>query len=146
MKKNLLIVDDEPHLVGVLEFMLKGIAGKIFSADSGKEAFSILSENDIHCVLCDMNLPRMNGIEILREVRARNFSVPFVFFTAEETPESLTEAAKLGALDFFLKPHFQGLEQAVQAGLESLPYQPPSNSIYGKVLLKLSLDLDGNNP
>ena len=146
MKKNLLIVDDEPHLVGVLEFMLKGITGKIFSAESGKQAISILAENDIHCVLCDMNLPRMNGIEILREVRARDISVPFVFFTAEETTESLTEAAKLGAIDFLLKPHFQGLEKAVQAGLESLPYSPLPDSIYGKVLLKLSLDLDGNDP
>lgn len=139
MNRNLLIVDDEPQLIGVLEFMLKGMTGQIFPAENAQEALSILAENDIHCVLCDMNLPRTNGIGLLREVRAKGITVPFIFFTAEENADALVEAARLGALDFLFKPHFQGLEQAILAGLNSQPHAPSSESSYGKVLSRLAL-------
>lgn len=139
MNGNLLIVDDEPHLISVLEFMLKGKAEKIFPAESAQDALKILAENEIHCVLCDMNLPRMNGIGLLREVRASGLNIPFIFFTAEENPEALEEAARLGAMDFLLKPHFQGLEGAITAGLRKLPHAPAPLSSYGKVLSRLGL-------
>lgn len=125
MKKgHLLIVDDETNLLNVLTFMLKPYAEKISVAESAPEALRQLECELINCVLCDINLPRMSGIDILRIVRDKGLDIPFIFFTAESGKESVHEAAKLGAMDFFYKPHFKGIDKAVEAALNSLPYEP----------------------
>ncbi len=141
MIKNsrLLIVDDEPLLAKILEFTLKDTADVIFTATNGNEAISIVMQENIHCILCDMNLPTMNGIEIIRRVRTLEPRMPFVFFSGVEERNYLIEAARMGAIDFLFKPHYTGLKKAVSAGLQSTFYRPVSESPYGKILRELNL-------
>lgn len=141
MKKGkLLIVDDEPHLLKVLEFTLRNLAEKIVLVENGQDALTVLREEEIDCVLCDINLPRLSGIDVLKAVRARNQNTPFIFFTAEGENRTIEEAAKLGAVDFLFKPQFTGIESAIRAALHSLTYRPPADSEYGKILERLDLD------
>lgn len=138
---HLLIIDDEAHLVSVLEFTLQKVAGRIFSAGNAAVARGILKEQRIDCILCDINLPRMTGLEFLREIRSAGVRTPFIFFTAEMSEEALIEAAMLEATDYFFKPHFSGITEAIRKVLSGETHTPASESDYGKILS--SLDLPG---
>jgi DNA-binding NtrC family response regulator len=133
MKKgNLLIIDDEEHLLNVLEFMFLPVAEKVSMTNSGGRAIEILMNDRVDCVLCDINLPRMTGLEILKKIREQGITVPFIFFTAELAQEVILEAAKLGAVDFFHKPHFGRVEKAVSAVLHGEPYSADPRSEFGR--------------
>lgn len=114
---NLLIVDDEPLLLQSLQYTLKDIAKKIFTAVNGKEALNIIAQNEIHCILCDINMPVMNGVELIKKIRADKLNVPFIFYTGHGNHELMLEAVKYGAFDFLDKPQLDGLAEVVQRGL-----------------------------
>ena len=114
---NLLIVDDEPDLLFVLEYALKEFADQIIIASNGAEALKIIASHKIHCILCDMNMPKMNGVELIKIIRKENIEIPFIFYTGHGTQDLMVEAIKYGAFDFLYKPLMDGLEQAVERGL-----------------------------
>lgn len=115
---NLLIVDDEPLLLQTLEATLEDCAGRIFVAGDGQAALDLLDLETIHCILCDINMPRMNGVEVLKALRKQGNNVPFIFFTAHGNRDLMLEAAKYGAFDFLDKPFLAGLDQVVERGLK----------------------------
>jgi two-component system nitrogen regulation response regulator NtrX len=117
-KGNLLIIDDEELLAQNISFLLKSHAEKIFTANNGLEALPILQQEKIHCVICDIAMPKMNGVELIKNVRAGGSQIPFIFYTAYLQSELMMEAAKYGAFDFLSKPDFDGLEEVVSRGLK----------------------------
>jgi YesN/AraC family two-component response regulator len=117
LKGNLLIVDDEAVLVKQLLLKLKGCAGNIFTAADGIEALDIMSKETVHCVICDVSMPRMNGVELIKNVRLNKSTVPFIFYSGFGNHELMLEVAKYGAFDFLDKPSFDGLEEVVVRGL-----------------------------
>ncbi len=136
MKKgHLLIIDDESHLLNVLSFMFAGLAEKITVVETAPEALKILDSEKPDCILCDMNLPRMSGLEVLRMMRLRGMNTAFIFFSAENSPKTIHEAVKLGAMDFFFKPQFTGIDRAIKAALNDEHYEVEPSSEFGKILL-----------
>lgn len=117
MKGNLLLVDDEEHLLELLQITLQDLADQIFVATNGAEALRIISDHQIHCVVCDINMPGMNGIQVISQIRSLNNLVPFVFYTGHGNHELMKEAAKFGAFDFLNKPQLKGLDEVVVRGL-----------------------------
>jgi DNA-binding NtrC family response regulator len=115
---NLLIVDDEPLLVKRLKLNLEEYAEKIFTAENGLDAMHILSREEIHCVICDINMPKMNGVEVIKAIRAQNNNVPFIFYTGHGSQQLMLEAAKYGAFDFLDKPNLDCLEEVIARGLK----------------------------
>lgn len=135
MKKgHLLIVDDETSLLNVLSFMLSSLAEKITVCETAPDALHVIDSEIIDCILCDINLPRMSGIDILRIVRAKELKTPFILFTAETGEASMLEAAKLEAMDYFMKPQFTGIDKAVSAALNGLPYEVDPSSDFGRMI------------
>lgn len=126
-KGNLLIVDDETILVKRLKMDLEDLADHIFTAHDGVEALKILNEEKIHCVVCDINMPNMNGVEVLKNLRSHHNDIPFIFFTGHGSHELMLEAAKYGAFDFLDKPFFEGLEDVITRGLK-LGFNPLDDS------------------
>lgn len=119
MKKgNLLLVDDEALLLKRLKANLEDYADSIFLASDGIEALEVLSKESIHCVICDINMPRMNGVEVIKKLREQANNVPFVFYTGHGNNELMLEAAKYGAFDFLNKPSLDGIEEVVERGLK----------------------------
>ncbi len=114
---TLLIVDDEPDLVSSLSLILSDSAENILTAADGFQALEVLSKEKIHCVLCDINMPRMNGVEVLREIRSKNNQVPFILYTGHGSRALMMEVSKLGAFDFLDKPMLEGLVETVERGL-----------------------------
>ncbi|HXH74046.1 MAG TPA: response regulator [Bacteriovoracaceae bacterium] len=117
-KGNLVIVDDEPTLVKLLAKKLKEYADNIFTAANGEEALVVLAKQKIHCVICDVSMPKMDGIQLIKKMRSDNNPVPFVFYTGVGNHEMMLEVAKYGAFDFFNKPDFTGLEEVIVRGLK----------------------------
>ena len=115
---NLLIVDDEPVLLNILKFTLESYANKIFTAENGLLALEVLNKEEIHCVVCDINMPKMNGVELIKRLRETNNNVTFIFYTGHGNHSLMLEAAKYGAFDFLNKPQLDGLEDAVARGLK----------------------------
>lgn len=115
--KNLLIIDDEALLVENMKFLLTPHATRIYTGKNGQEGLSVLDSEEIHCVICDITMPVMNGVEFIKEVRAKNYDVPVIFYSAYGTHEMMMEVSKYGAFDFLKKPDFQDLELVVARGL-----------------------------
>lgn len=118
-KGNLLIIDDEPFILKTLKFSLSDYADNIFTANNGKEALELIAANEIHCVVCDINMPVMNGVEVITKLREEKNDVPFIFYTGHGNNELMMEAVKFGAFDFLNKPQLEGIEEVVVNGLRA---------------------------
>ncbi len=117
MNGNLLIIDDEEYLVDNIKFLLKGYAENIFVAYNGYSGLDILRKENIHCVICDISMPKMNGVQVIEKARQEGFETPFIFYTALGSSDLMREVAKFGAFDFLTKPDFDNLEEVVSRGL-----------------------------
>lgn len=101
---HLLIVDDEEPLREVLEMCLSDCVETVSTAIHGVDALEKIRSNKYHAVLSDINMPKMNGLELLRQVRADRNPIPFIILTAYGDKEKAVEALKNGAFDFLDKP------------------------------------------
>lgn len=117
MKGNLLIIDDEIVLLDCLKLILGDLADTTFTATDGAIGYDIFKTNTIHCIVCDINMPNMNGVELIKKLREENHDVPFIFYTGQGNRELMLEAAKYGAFDFLDKPFFDGLDECVKRAL-----------------------------
>ncbi|MBU6153802.1 MAG: response regulator [Bdellovibrionales bacterium] len=103
--RKILVVDDEPELLDLLGDILNPISDEIITAENGLEALSVLEANpDIHAILSDIQMPRMNGLELLSRIRSQFNPIPFVVLTAFGDSKSYQEAIRLNATDFLEKP------------------------------------------
>lgn len=117
-KGNLLLVDDEPLLLKRLKSNLEEYADEIYTAENGIEALKIVKENQIHCIVCDINMPKMNGVQFIKTLREENNNTPLIFYTGHGNKDLMLEAIKYGAFDFLDKPHLEGLEEVIARGMK----------------------------
>jgi DNA-binding response OmpR family regulator len=105
-KKRVLIVDDEPNVRLMLHTALTSVGYEVIEAADGQAALELLRGPDFRCdlVLLDLLMPRMDGMELLRRLRALGNVVPVVILTAHGSIPEAVEAMKLGAIDFLTKP------------------------------------------
>ena len=104
--KRVLIVDDEPNVRLMLETTLSSVGYDVTEAGDGHAALDRLSGTgpDYDLVLLDLLMPRMDGMELLRQLRALGDVIPVVILTAHGSIPEAVEAMKLGAIDFLTKP------------------------------------------
>lgn len=139
-KANLLIVDDEELIVSNLKFILKKFAAEIYTASNGLEALDVLTANDIHCIISDIRMPKMNGVEFLKEVRSRGMNIPFIVYTGHGDHELMLEVGQFGVFDFLDKPNLDRLEEVVAGGL-TRGFSPPEESLSESEYHRLLKDL-----
>lgn len=104
---KILIADDSRVMRQIILRTLRqaGFSGhEVIEAADGKEAFDRALEQKPDLVLSDWNMPEMNGIQLLRELRGNGSSVPFGFVTSENTTEMRNLAEESGALFLISKP------------------------------------------
>ena len=104
MPQTILIVDDEPLNLDLLEQELTDLGYFIDKAGGGKAALEALSAKPVDLVLLDYQMPGMNGIEALNEIKKKDPELPVIMITAYGTIERAVEAIKSGADDFVTKP------------------------------------------
>ncbi|MBI2987509.1 MAG: response regulator [Deltaproteobacteria bacterium] len=103
-REKILIVDDEPLNLELLERELAARDYTVESARNGEEALEKVDSFAPDLVLLDYMMPGMSGLEVLKELRRRGHGPPVVMITAYGTIERLAEATKEGAYDLITKP------------------------------------------
>ncbi|MGJ4942417.1 sigma-54-dependent transcriptional regulator [Bradyrhizobium sp. HKCCYLS1011] len=115
---TVLIVDDDAALREGLAETLADLGHLVRTAASGREALAAVSQ-DTDAVLLDLRMPGgMDGIEVLRRIRAREDAPPVIVLTAYASPDNTIEAMRLGAFDHLVKPIGR---EALRSLLENLP-------------------------
>jgi len=101
---KILIVDDEEVIRETLKDILKNENYDLEEAKEGQEALNLVKNNKFDCVLLDIKMPKMDGIEVLEKALEINPDVPIIMITGHGNEETAFEAAKKGAYDFINKP------------------------------------------
>lgn len=103
-QRRLLIVDDEQSIRQALQWILQREGYEVATASNGQEAIDKVSELNIETVLLDVKMPRMSGIEVLRQLTANWPDICVIMATAVADADTAVEAIKLGAYDYITKP------------------------------------------
>ena len=103
---QVLLIEDEEPIRRVLSRILseENENYQVTEAVDGKEGLKILGSKQFDLVLCDIKMPKMDGIEVLQKSNEKNIHVPFIMLTGHGNVETAVEAMKLGAYDFISKP------------------------------------------
>ena len=101
---KILVVDDEPSILRLLEEALTQWGYQVKSAASGDEALAAIRGDLFDAVLTDVRMPEMSGLDLLREIKRHDDSIEVVMMTGYPTIASAVEALKEGAYDYLSKP------------------------------------------
>ena len=118
MKGNLLIIDDEKNLTDNLQLLFSKYSDKVFVANNGADGLAILENETIHCVICDIYMPDLSGIEVVRKTREEGNKVPFIFFTAYGEDELRGKVANYEQTLFLLKPDISSIVKIIESMLK----------------------------
>ncbi len=103
-KTNVLILDDEPDAREPLKKILERRGYTVFTAENGVEGLKKIKLHLIDIVLCDICMPRMNGLEFLQEARKIDLRVEVIMITGDSSVEHCIEAIEKNACDYLVKP------------------------------------------
>lgn len=106
MAKTVLIVDDSESIRDVVSFTLENEGYNVLIGKDGKDALKYFNGTEIHLLLTDLYMPEMNGIELIKEVRAMDKykRIPILFLTTESQTGKKMEAKEAGATGWIVKP------------------------------------------
>jgi len=131
--KTILAVDDEPHMLRLLEISLRQAGYKPLTAKDGREALEIVHTQHVDCVVTDLHMPHMSGLQLLKAIRSggqegghdknrpgalANPDLPVIIVTAQGEVKTAIDAMKSGASDYILRPFdLEELELAIARAL-----------------------------
>ena len=101
---SLLLIDDEKSIRKTLKEILEYEGYMVDEASDGAEGLRMIQEGDYDIVLCDIKMPKLDGMEVLEKAQATNPDVPFIMISGHGTLETAVEAVKKGAFDYVAKP------------------------------------------
>ena len=101
---RLLIVEDEPDLNQVLVKRLSAEHYSVDAVDNGADALHYISMADYDCILLDIMIPQINGLDVLRQIRANENHAPVLLLTAKDAVEDRVIGLDSGADDYLVKP------------------------------------------
>ena len=138
MKKILIIEDEEPIrrvLVRILSEESEDY--QILEEEDGKLGLNRLLKEEFDLVLCDIKMPKMDGIEVLQKAKEKEIFVPFILLTGHGNVDTAVEAMKIGAYDFILKPpDLNRLLNAVRHALETKELVTENKILKNKIAKK----------
>jgi two-component system chemotaxis response regulator CheY len=106
MPRTVLIVEDTEPSRDIVEMALMQLPGLVVhSVGSAEEALVCLASNEISALVTDLNLPRMDGFELIETIRARGSGMPIMVISGDNDPRTLERLVILGASAFFPKPY-----------------------------------------
>jgi EAL domain-containing protein (putative c-di-GMP-specific phosphodiesterase class I) len=101
---RVLLVDDDPLVLRGIGRVLRQRGYDVTTATNGHDATTLVDQHNFDVVLSDIAMPGMDGLQLLREVRARDLSVPIVLITGTPAVSSAVQALDLGAFNYLTKP------------------------------------------
>jgi len=104
MGEKVLLVDDEEEFLELMEERLVARGIEVSKSSSAEDALSRIETDMFDAVILDLQMPGMNGLEALRQIKERRPEIQVILLTGHATVEKGVEAIKLGAMDFVEKP------------------------------------------
>ena len=141
MIRILLIEDEEPIRRVLVRILSEEDAQyKITEAVDGKKGFHLLNKESFDLVLCDIKMPKMDGIEVLQKAKNSKINTPFIMLTGHGNVETAVEAMKLGAYDFISNPpDLNRLLTSVRHALENKYLRSENKKLKSKVAQKFKI-------
>lgn len=137
---KLLIVEDEKTLNKVISKRLESVGYEVFSCFDGEEALNTLMTDSFDVVVMDIMMPKLSGIEVLKEMKEKDIDIPVLFLTAKDTVEDRVYGLDLGAEDYLVKPFsFEELLARIRVILRS------HTNRFSHTLKIADLELDKNS-
>lgn len=136
---QVLLIEDEESIRRVMSRILKeeNDQYQITEAVDGKQGLDLLSKGQFDLVLCDIKMPKMDGIEVLKKANDEMLNIPFIMLTGHGNIETAVEAMKLGAYDFISKPpDLNRLLNSVRHALENKSLRSENTILKNKVAQK----------
>jgi DNA-binding NtrC family response regulator len=141
-----LVVDDDATARRMLDVRMRALGCQVAMAETGREALAAIERDLPAVILLDLQMPQMDGMEVLRTLNRDGVEVPTIVITAHGSIETAVEAMKEGAVDFILKPFDpQYLEIAVRRALERRQLLD-SNRLFRDALTARSSNILGESP
>lgn len=102
---KLLFVEDEEDLIEIIRDTLKKLDANFLTASNGEEALKIIeNNNDISVIVTDINMPVMNGLVMIKELKKRGNTTPIIIMSAHTETDYINKAKELGVQEYLLKP------------------------------------------
>ena len=102
---KLLFVEDEEDLLSIISDTLVKLQANFLTAKNGLEGLEVLAANpDIDAIITDINMPYMNGLDMIKEINDKGISLPIIIMSAHTESEYINKANEYGVKDYLLKP------------------------------------------
>lgn len=146
IKAKILVVDDEPSVVGIIETILSREGYQVVTASDGQTAVGAFRDNPMDLVITDIRMPGMDGLQVLESVKKIDIHVPVVVLTGHATLDLAIAALKdHGAFDFLTKP--QNTDNLLRVVVKALEYGTlrRQNAQLMETLRKRQIELEEQN-
>jgi two-component system OmpR family response regulator len=142
MPRNILVVDDDPHIRQLLTFALEKAGFGSIEAEDGEKALAAARAHSPDLVVLDINMPRMDGLEVCRRLRAES-EIPILFLSSRDDEIDRVLGIELGADDYVTKPFSpREVVARIQAILRRVAAHPPAVEQAQAAIRHGSLSLD----
>lgn len=102
--RNALIIDDEQLPRQYVRLLLREVGiNECWEADNGNRGLELIEQHQPELIVADVNMPQVSGLEVLAELRNANYETPVILLTCDQSRESVSKAASLGAQGYILK-------------------------------------------
>ena len=145
MPRTILVADDDPHIRQLLVFALGKAGLDAIEAENGEAALSIATANRPDLVVLDINMPRLDGLEVCRRLRASG-DMPILFLSSRDDETDRVLGIELGADDYVVKPFSpREVVARVMAILRRTQAHPPAADHAGAAIRqgRLTVDVEG---
>jgi two-component system response regulator AtoC len=100
---RILLVDDSGTVLGMMKALLEQMGHEVEAASDGAAGLAAISRREPDVVVCDLRMPKMGGLEVVRAIRDSSATLPVVIFTEESEVPRAVEAMQQGAFSYVLK-------------------------------------------
>ncbi|RXJ79017.1 response regulator transcription factor [Arcobacter sp. F2176] len=101
---SILFVDDEDYIRSNAISYLENFFDNVFEARDASEAFEIIDNNKINIIITDINMPNINGLDMIKKIREKDLDIKIIVLSAHTQTEYLLEAIELGLIKYLVKP------------------------------------------
>lgn len=118
--RRILLADDDPNCLDAIDQILRRDGYQTFTIDNGRAAIEAINKNEIDLAILDFNMPDMDGLHVLHEIRRMRRNFPVILMTAEPSKELRFASLDAGAYSFITKPiHIPSFRQIVAKALQT---------------------------
>jgi FixJ family two-component response regulator len=113
------IIDDDDALRSSLENLIRSVGLRVQGFSSAESFLSSNQAPETHCLILDVRMPGMSGLELQRQMAVANSHLPIIFITSHQDDDRRTQALEAGAVAFLYKPFYEGeLLNAIDTALK----------------------------